>query len=256
MIDCHKVKKMHDLRRTFIVSLITLSILSILPGMLVHGVTADGVLPPAQGSSYRWNVLSANGDVYWYNNAWDYEGLHALKVNGTISFNLTGQYKDDNAYSPLTNTVWYGNFSISHPVGATQVENWTKANCSTTEIGMNLALSALSWCGGLVAPLNWTENRALILAQPADNVSYQVMGNQAFIHYEYNSQITFLIYDISTGVLIYAKAAMFGYWLEVFLADYVPVPTVPGSEPGVIMLVLSLATAFIVTKMTKSAKKP
>ncbi len=181
--------------------------------------------------------------------------MKTLKTDGTITYNLTGQTLDDNAYSPFSSTVWYGDFGIYHPVGGTQVLNWSKAGCSTTEIGMNLALSALSWCGGLVAPTDWVENQQIILAQTADKVSYQSIGNQAFIHYEYSGQVTDLLYDMPTGVLMYANTTMGGFWLEIAFDGDASSAAIPGPEPILIGLISTLVIATMITRINKSGKK-
>ncbi|MBN2150792.1 MAG: hypothetical protein JW839_05090 [Candidatus Lokiarchaeota archaeon] len=216
---------------------------------------AASTAAPAPGTSYTWSVRSSNGDVYWYNNTWSFEGVKTLKSGGTITFALTAQAQDDNAYTPFTGPVWYGNFSIYHPAGDLQVLNWSKPGCSTTEIGMNLALSALSWCGGLVAPADWVANKDIILSQPADDSSYQVLGNQAFVHYEYSGQVTDLVYDMPTGLLVYANTTMFGFWLDVALGGYSPSAAIPGAEPILTVLVSGLVVAIVAARMNKSGKR-
>jgi hypothetical protein len=177
-----------------------------------------------------------------------------MKTNGTITYSLTRQAADNADGSPISGLVWYGTISVYHPSGLTQSLNWSKPDCATTEIGMNLALSAYPWCGGLVAPTDWSENRGIILAATADNVSYQVLNNLAFIHYENYGQVTDLMYDMPTGVLIFAKTSMGAYWLEIHLDAYAPSQAIPGFEPFLVILTTTLVVATIITMMKKHGK--
>lgn len=190
----------------------------------IKSVAIGGVIPaPAKGKSYTWNVLATNGPVSWYNFSSDPEhfaGVRTLVAGGTIQYNLTDQYPD-NGYS-FTGNVWYGNFSIFYNSSTVQVLNGTRVNCSTTEVGSNLALSAYGWLGGFVAPTNWTENFAEINAQPTNHTDTLLASNIAVIDYVYEGQVTHLEYDKTTGVLLYARTSFLGYNLEISLSGFSP----------------------------------
>jgi len=189
-------------------------------------VAADGLPSPSAGKSYTWNVEATNGPVSWYNFSYpnDFEGQHTLVVGGTIQYNLTGQYPDDGYSFP--GNVWYGNFSIFHNSSLTQIWNWTRVNCSTTEVGSNLALSAYGWLGGLIAPTNWTENFNDINGQPSDHTATLLVSNTAIIDYTYLGQITHLEYNTTTGLLLYARTSFTGYNLEISLSGISPAKSV------------------------------
>nr|MDO8086921.1 PKD domain-containing protein [Candidatus Sigynarchaeum springense] len=185
-------------------------------------VIASQITTPAPGASYKWNVLQSSGDVWWFNNSWGDEGHHAIEVDGTITYNLTGSYPNDAGWSAISGDVWYGNLSIYY---ANATLNWTNTNCSSTEVGSNFVLSVYSWQGSLVAPSNWTQNYLDMVAQPADNFSFRDLSGTIIIDYAYGGQVTHLEYNKTNSVLTYAKTSAFGFSLEIQLAGLSSLPT-------------------------------
>nr|MDO8110401.1 hypothetical protein [Candidatus Sigynarchaeota archaeon] len=219
---------MPKIKSTITLLLIGIASFAFLFQLPIKNVSANGITTPAPGVSYTWDVLSTNGKVWWFNTTPPYggdEGNKTLMKGGTIQYDLTGQYPNNALWTDVTGSVWFGNFTIYHNVSTTQVLNWTKANCSTTEIGSNLILSALNWQGGLIAQTNWTKNYVTINNQLFDMLSYQVdSGTTALIDYWYSGQATHLEYSMATGVLIYARTSYGDYQMEIALKgiDFIP----------------------------------
>ncbi|MEX2681410.1 MAG: PKD domain-containing protein [Candidatus Sigynarchaeota archaeon] len=205
----------------FIISLICISTLLAVMQLNLPRATAGPIPTPAPDVSYTWNVLASSGDVWWFNNAYGDEGHHAIETGGRITYNLTGKYPNDASWSIISGNVWYGNFSIYY---ANATLNWTKTNCSSTEVGSNLVLSVYSWQGSLIAPSNWSQNKIDMESQPADHFLYRDISDTIIIDYTYGGQITHMEYNKTTSVLTYAKTSAFGLSLEIQLAGLASLP--------------------------------
>jgi len=212
--------KMRKITPAFMIFLITSITLACFASIQfpIKKASANGFPAPIIGQSYTWNILATNGPVKMYDNNFAPLNTTTLSVGGTFQYNLTGNYTNNQLFSSIPGKVMYGDFGIYYNSSGKQILNWTRKNCSTTEIGANLALSASGWQGGLIAPTNWAQNLAEINAQPKDYVHTLQANGMVVIDYSYYGQWTHLEYYALYGVLTYARTSFLGFNMEITLS--------------------------------------
>lgn len=208
-------------------------------GMATQAVSAFEVAAPAPGRTYTWNVLQTNGVVEWWTNAWSNLGNKTITVPGNITYTLGGLHPNDElGTTNITGAVWFGDVQgWTAPAGGGALGlNWTVENCSATETGMALSLSAVyndaswnthvGWNAGFIVNTNWTRNLAILNNKAADsNITATLAGNVFTVTVKQDLQTTTLEYDTTSGVLLYGKTAFGNYHLEIILDGYVrPIP--------------------------------
>jgi hypothetical protein len=201
---------------------------------------------PVAGKTYTWNIIATNGVVEWYTNSWANLGNQSLIVNGELNFTLTGQYANNELSSNLTGNVWYGDFvnsgNLSHPLH----------DISTTEVGNALALSVqfypiVAWSPGFIVSTNWTYHAEVLEAPGSVNITGAISGELFAVNYRSTFQTTLLEYELSTGVLLYAKTSAGNYSLEIILDGYSRGPSLPGFEPIMFFLVMTITLIAMIS---------
>jgi len=190
--------------------------------------------------SYVYEVIQFGDPTEWYNfSSWpnSYEGDWKTNTNGQIIINLTGFYdKDPSDWGNVFGNPipWYDIGIYENNLGNLNL-NFSLSNRSNSEVARALVLGYNSFQPGFLIPNeNLTNVKELALNQSDPGGLYDIVGdldieesyNFLYIGFEQNDggQKTSLIYDKSTGLLVWAKTSIFGYLLEIkslnFTLDY------------------------------------
>ncbi|MHA1372423.1 MAG: hypothetical protein ACTSRA_22205 [Promethearchaeota archaeon] len=216
---------------------------------LINNAAAQSIPEPAASIQYTWNVEETNGYVEWWTTSWQNLGNQTFTVPGQISYTLTGKFPNDMFGANVTGDVWFGDFEIL-VMGETSnqmVNNWTRENCSNSEVAMALTLSVVSWptiqwYGGLVSETNWTFIESLFAGN--ENISVDNGDSTFEVLYNDTFQDTNLVYDKNTGVLLSAYTMAGDYYMKLSL-DLPQSSEIPGYEPGLALLEIAAMTAMI-----------
>ncbi|NVM36295.1 MAG: DUF4430 domain-containing protein [Candidatus Lokiarchaeota archaeon] len=189
---------------------------------------------------YVYEVIQFGDSTGWYNfSEWSnsYEGDWKTDATGQILVKLTGFYdKDPNDWGNVFGDPipWYDIGIYENNLGVLKM-NFTLSNRSNSEVARALTLGYNSFQPGFLIPNeNLTNVKELALNQSDPGGLYDIVGdldveesyNFLSIGFEQNGggQKTSLIYDKSTGLLVWAKTSIFGYLLEIkslnFTLDY------------------------------------
>ncbi len=176
---------------------------------------------------YVYEVSQFGDPTGWYNFTFDLEGFWKTNPGGQIRINLTGFYnKDVNDWGNLFDDPipWYDIEILENNFGILNM-NFSLNNRSNSEVSNALTLGYNSFQPGFLIPnKNFTNVKKLASNQANPEDSF-VIG-EANVEETYNflyigfdqiggDQNTDLIYDKRTGLLVWAKTSVFGYFLEI-----------------------------------------
>ncbi|MFX0187118.1 MAG: DUF4430 domain-containing protein [Candidatus Hodarchaeota archaeon] len=177
---------------------------------------------------YIYNVTDFGGPTGYYNfTPWpapSFEGNWEAKTGGQIKINFTGFYNE--------NPLWWGDIyydsipwmdiEIMKNDSGVLVSNFTLTNRSNTEISYNLILGYSSFQPGFLIPIdNLTNIKKIAIEEaPKGYFSGQSIVEESFhfLHIDYENiggTTTNLLYDKSTGLLVWAKLSLGGYQMEI-----------------------------------------
>ncbi|MFW9915834.1 MAG: hypothetical protein ACFFGZ_09525, partial [Candidatus Thorarchaeota archaeon] len=163
----------------------------------------------AVGTSLSWEITDYNEAFVgqWWNVPFtEMRGVFSAKLGSLVNLTITNA-QVQNYSSSYRGLLEFGNLSL---------------NVDNAETGLGLTLSVYPWLPGLVTHTNWTwhrnmaEEAALGAFQKGNlsinEISYKIFGVQRMAtSFEYaqdkstGNQNTTLVYDVETGVLLYAK---------------------------------------------------
>ncbi|MFX1378107.1 MAG: DUF4430 domain-containing protein [Promethearchaeota archaeon] len=233
--------------RKIICLIATLVLIQLIFSASVPIVKADDIIVESYNQNldfnrtYVYKVSQFGDSVGWYNfTPWpsnSYEGNWKSNIDGQIRINLTGFYeKDLNDWGSVFEDPipWYDICILENNLGILNL-NFTLNNRSNSEVARALTLGFNSFQSGFLIPNeNLTQIKELATQQADPGGLYDIVG-EIEIEETYNflyigfSQIgdgqqTDLIYDKSSGLLVWAKTSIFGYLLEIqslnFTSDY------------------------------------
>ncbi|MFX0035003.1 MAG: DUF4430 domain-containing protein [Candidatus Hermodarchaeota archaeon] len=176
---------------------------------------------------YVYEVSQFGDPTGWYNFTFDLEGFWKTNPGGQIRINLTGFYnKDVNDWGNVFDDPipWYDIEILENNFGILNM-NFSLNNRSNSEVSNALTLGYNSFQPGFLIPnKNFTNMKKLASNQANPEDSF-VIG-EANVEETYNflyigfdqiggDQNTDLIYDKRTGLLVWAKTSVFGYFLEI-----------------------------------------
>ncbi|MFX1305642.1 MAG: DUF4430 domain-containing protein [Promethearchaeota archaeon] len=177
--------------------------------------------------TYVYEVSQFGDPTGWYNFTFDLEGFWKTNPGGQIRINLTGFYnKDVNDWGNVFDDPipWYDIEILENNFGILNM-NFSLNNRSNSEVSNALTLGYNSFQPGFLIPnKNFTNMKKLASNQANPEDSF-VIG-EANVEETYNflyigfdqiggDQNTDLIYDKRTGLLVWAKTSVFGYFLEI-----------------------------------------
>ncbi len=178
---------------------------------------------------YIYNVTQFGTDsAQWWNLSWQHVGNYFTCEGGQIHVNFTGFYErhpyDTNCFTGL---VPYLDIEIFNKTTIGLVSNFTLNNISSTEAATQLTLGYNNFQPGFLIPvsnLTLVKNNATNEKNgwASGNVNIEETYNFLFISFKQigGGQITELIYDKNSGVLVWAETKVSGYELELFLTNY------------------------------------
>ena len=190
--------------------------------------------------TYVYEVSQFGGAVGWYNfTPWpgdSYEGKWNTSIGGQIVINFTGFYnKDLNDWGNVFDDPipWFDISILKNNSGILEL-NFTLSNRSNSEIARALTLGYNSFQPGFLIPNNITEVKNLAIEQSDPGGPWDIIGDinvresdeLFYISFEQvgGGQITYLVYNATTGFLVWAKTSIGGYLLEIkslnFVFDY------------------------------------
>ncbi|MFX1254540.1 MAG: hypothetical protein ACFFCZ_23205 [Promethearchaeota archaeon] len=234
----------------FLLSIVLLQITTPLAG-----IEADEV----EGKFTEWEILEYN-DAFvgsWYALDYSLRGKWAVKTGDSVNFTIS-KYNESNYGDPFNGTVAIGNFTADVPI---------------SEVAMSLILSIYPWNPGLITHTNWTWHREQATAaaegtytlgtiQFTEESSEYLGLLRDTIKFEYvqdptvGNQNTTLVYDIHTGLLLYADTELdFGtpykFTIRISETEIITATATPGFGLVVISLAFSILTLVIVQKKRK-----
>ncbi|MFX1389860.1 MAG: DUF4430 domain-containing protein [Promethearchaeota archaeon] len=192
-------------------------------------------------NSYVYEVFQFGDATGWYNfTPWpgdSYEGNWKTNPEGQIKINITGFYnKDLNDWGNVFEDPipWYDIEIFENNLGILNL-NFTLSNRSNSEVARAMILGYNNFQPGFLIPNeNFTHVKELASIQTNPGGLYDIIG-ELLVEETYNflylgfsqtggGQVTELIYDKWTGLLVWAKSSIFGYSLEIkslnFTLDY------------------------------------
>jgi len=218
--------------------LIILLLLSLLYSFAISESRATITIPEKYSQkldlnkSYIYNVTQCNSKFTWLNLYYGPIANVTTNPGGQIIANFTGFYNKDPAAfgkSCFNDPIPHINITFKENITGILVTNTTFHNISNSEAGLSLGIGYNSFHSGFLIQINDLENLK-VLAEEQVNESGFMPGDFIFEEYDYMFQFTFkqdnknqnstMIYDKTTGVLVYSKVEIFSFKLEIYLNDY------------------------------------
>ena len=229
--------------KTIIYLIISLLFINIIFNDSILSIKAESNIPSSYHQSfdlndiYKYEVSQFGGAVGWYNfTPWpgdSFEGKWNTSIGGQIIINFSGFYdKDLNDWGNVFDDPipWFDIVILKNILGILET-NFTLNNRSNSEIARALTLGYNSFQPGFLIPSNnITEVKELALEQSDPGGLWDIIGKVnvketdelLYISFDQveGDQKTYLVYDISTGLLVWAKTSIGGYLLEIKSLDF------------------------------------
>ncbi|MFX0025274.1 MAG: hypothetical protein ACFE8M_02575 [Candidatus Hermodarchaeota archaeon] len=203
----------------------------------IQNVKGTEVIPPQYSEEldlsgeYLYNILDFGENSNWINFSDDSEGKWATNISDEIRINITGFYKRDpydlvgDTFSD-TDMPWF-DIKIFKNTNL----NFTLLNVSNSELARNLKLGFSRFQSGFLIPNNqteWVKANATLEANGASGLTADLTMEETinFLYFRFDqfgetqNQITELIYDKKTGLLIRANTTLGNYKLALSLANF------------------------------------
>ncbi len=178
---------------------------------------------------YVYNVTDFGGTTSWHNFSseeplYGYEGDWAAEIGGQIKINITGFYNEDPLYwgDIFYDSIPWMDIEIIKNDSGVPVSNFTLTNRSNTEISYNLILGYSSFQPGFLIPIDNLTNIKKIAIEEVDKAYFSgqsiVEESYHFLYIGYENvggMKTNMLYDKSTGLLVWAKTSLGGYQMEI-----------------------------------------
>jgi hypothetical protein len=234
-------------------------------------------------SSLSYDINQFGGDIGWFNfTPWPgdaYEGQWKTNQGGEIIVNTTGFYnKDPNDWGNVFNDPisWFDIEIFENSSGILN-SNFTLYNRSNSEIAWALTLGYNNFQPGFhINTIGNLTNVKMLALQEASGFIPGIVSNEETdltlkITFEQvgGGQRTSLIYEKSTGILLWANTTFANFLLEMSIEGYIPweseediLPSQPNKLtyfiPYLIIIlisVISIFSIFIVSKFTNKIRK-
>ncbi|MHA1122032.1 MAG: hypothetical protein ACTSPC_04405 [Candidatus Heimdallarchaeota archaeon] len=222
--------------------------------VIVQNVSAKIATELYYGENFTWiidNVSAGNNE--WYNvSTWGFYANWHANQSYVVGFTVLNSVEIENK-EYLTGNLDIGNLSLT---------------THDQDIGFNLGLAAYPWYGGLVSlELDWDELSDVTPFNGSDaQVTYNILTNilgqevEAIrMNYDDGFQVTELLYEPKTGILLGANTTVGSFSLSMHLTySSIPLPSATSNFPAITIvsgfLVLSVFS-FIWRRKRKTRLK-
>ncbi len=186
--------------------------------------------------SLKYDIVQFGGVAGWYNlTPWpenSFEGQWKTNTRGQITFNFTGLYdKDPNdLYNAFDNPIAWFDIEIFENNSGILISNFTLSNRSNSEIAYVLALGYNNFQPGLqinnIDNLTGVKNLALQEASGIVPGIVKTEETELTLKFTFEQvgggQITSLLYEKRTGILLWTETSFSSYLLEMVIEGYTP----------------------------------
>ena len=204
--------------------------------------------------TYTYNVKYFGGITGWYNFSWSFEGVWFTNLGGKIIIDYVGIYNKDpldgwfagDSYPSSIKRVWF-DINIQYNYYGSLDSVFSLNNISNREASTQMTMGYNGFQPGFFLPN--PSDLSSIISNATSEASDTGKNNGTLTIKKYNSsieilwiqtdgvldQVTQLIYERDTGILLYAKTSVGNYLLEIVLDDYEPpeeeIPPSPTTTP-------------------------
>ncbi|MHA1933003.1 MAG: DUF4430 domain-containing protein, partial [Promethearchaeota archaeon] len=208
--------------------------------------------------SLNYNVIQFGGAVGWYNFTFGLEGEWKTNVSGQINLNFTGYYdRDPNDWGNIIDDPmpWFDIEIMENNSGILNT-NFTLTNRSNSEIAWAFTLGYNNFQPGfqiqIINNLTKVKKLAFQEAEGFVNGIVRIEEQNLAIKISFEQigggQVTSIIYEKWTGLLLWAESSIGSYLIEMVLDNYKPwTPPEQDLSPPSSLLEISLPYIIIVS---------
>ena len=248
---------------SFFVALILLELVFL--SNLMIGGKANGSIPEEyyqeldMNCTYSYNILRADSSyVQWYGIDSMPKGDVETIAGNQINVNISGFYeKHTNDYSSFPDPAPYIDIEF--------VGNATFQNITNAEASMALTLGYFGFLSGFLVPADMTWLKDVANNTEYEQTDFSIIEMESTIYFDFiqvgGPQRTELIYNITSGILLWAKTRIGFNTFEICLEGFTPPSspaTTPTINPFLVVIVVSgiIGTPFLfVPKIDNKHKK-